>query len=491
MVILLATALIVLPILALSQFTSHARVDEIDAWLFAYYGREMLDGRVLYADLWDNKPPGIFWLNALGMAFSGGSLTGVRVLCALASCGAVVLVFSTARRLYGWSAAGISAVLASLYLNIWLYHVGCNRPSTFFVVTELACVGLYCAALTRPKRWTRMLLAAGVCGGLGVCLKQTALAASSAVVLHTVYLAVRGRLSVRAALGQIACFAAGWCLVVTVSGLAILLTSDAEAAWYAVVGFNALYFAPGGGSSWWPQFFALEHHLRALSLPAILALATLAQPLLRRFVGQAPERDDDTVGARPPGLLFLLWMWMLCAIYLALVGPHKRLAYYGVALPPLVMLSAHGVYLLLRSGRRVRTTQPAYHLVVGALWVGYMMIFPLHQQAVEAAKQHYHCYVEQPNAGYVAAVEAIRRHTQPDDSIFVFGYGPKLYWDAQRSSAIRYIGTEKAEQLGARGQPILDEVSDALMQARPKAILVNADGLKNMGDTSGLDASEL
>ncbi len=59
-----ATVLMCLPVLATAQYIAHVRADETDAWLFAYYGREMLSGCGLYTDLWDNKPPGIFWLNA-------------------------------------------------------------------------------------------------------------------------------------------------------------------------------------------------------------------------------------------------------------------------------------------------------------------------------------------------------------------------------------------------------------------------------------------
>ncbi len=490
-VIILATVLASLPILAVSQFIAHARVDEFDAWLFAYYGREMLDGRTLYADLWDNKPPGIFWVNALGLGLSGRSLAGVWVLCALATCGAAALVFAATKRLYGWSAAGIATVLAALYLNVWLYHVGCNRPSTFFVPTELACFALYCLVLTGAKRPRTVLFAAGVCGGLGVCFKQTAIAMSAAVALHTLYLGVRRQLGSKEVVSRLVLFGAGGCVTVALATVAVLLTADPKLAWNAVVGFNRLYFAPEAGSSVVPRFFAVEQHIRVLGLPVILALATIVQPLLRRWVGRARAKDDDPIGMRPLGLLFLLWVWMLCGIYLALVGPHRRMHYFGIALPPLVMLSAHGVYLLLRSGRRIRQTQPTYHVVVGVLWFGYMVIFPLHQQVVEAGKQHFHRFAEVPNRAYAETLAAVRRLTGPEDTIFVFGYGPKLYWDADRPSAIRYIGTEKAGQLREQGQPLFEEITALLMEADPKAIIVHPKHFQGSPFVKGLDTARV
>ncbi|MFH0980894.1 MAG: hypothetical protein V2A79_05075 [Planctomycetota bacterium] len=490
-VILLATILACLPVLVVSQFIAHARVDEFDAWLFAYYGREMLDGRELYADLWDNKPPGIFWMNAFGLWTAGGGLTGVYVLCAIAVVGSAAIVFVATKRLYGWSPAGLATVLAALYLNIWPYHVGSNRPSTFYVLTELACFALYCLGLSRPERRRSALRGAGRAGALSVCFMQTALAATAAVVFHTLYLAVRRQVPLREAGTRLRYLAEGWLTIVVLVVLALLWSSDLKWAWNAVVGFNRMYFLPRVGSSLIPPFFAVEEHLRVLGLPLILAGATLVQPLLRRFLGGAREKDDDPSGARPAGLLFLLWAWLLCGLYLALVGPHKRLPYFGVALPPLVMLSAHGVYLLLRSGRRLTQTQPTYHVVVGGLWLGYMLIFPLQKQVEEGGKQYYHRFIEGSERHYVEAVAAIQRYVRPDETIFVFGYGPQLYWDVDRPSAIRYIGTEKAAQLGSHGQPLFDEITALLIQAKPKALLVDPDDFERSSLADGLDTSEL
>src|SRR5581483_666131 len=36
-----------------------------DQALFAYIGRHLLRGQALYVDVWDVKPPGIFWIYAL------------------------------------------------------------------------------------------------------------------------------------------------------------------------------------------------------------------------------------------------------------------------------------------------------------------------------------------------------------------------------------------------------------------------------------------
>ena len=146
-VAVLATVLICLPLLGASQVLAHIRVDEFDAWLFAYYGKQLTHGRVLYEQLWDNKPPGIFWVNAVGLWLTGGSLVGPIALCAAAVVAAWVTFLAVARRLYGLGPACVAAVMAAVFLNQQYFHVGCNRPNTFFVLTELAAFLLYVRAM--------------------------------------------------------------------------------------------------------------------------------------------------------------------------------------------------------------------------------------------------------------------------------------------------------------------------------------------------------
>ncbi len=51
-----------------------------DSGVFLYIGSRLLQGAVPYRDIWDHKPPLIYFLNALGLAFSGGSRWGVWAL---------------------------------------------------------------------------------------------------------------------------------------------------------------------------------------------------------------------------------------------------------------------------------------------------------------------------------------------------------------------------------------------------------------------------
>jgi hypothetical protein len=296
----------------------------------------------------------------------------------------------------------------------------------------------------------------------------------AAIAVHHVYLLIRPGNHRRTVVGRGAIVLAGWAAAVAAVLAALALTSNLGWAWNAIVTFNRDYFAPGVGSKWWPSWFAQPEHERALALPAILAVATLLYPALRRIWRYEGPPAVDVPGHRPPGLLVLLWAWMLAAVYLALLGPHQRLHYWGVALPPLVMLAGHGVHLLLQSGRLAGTRRPAFHLVVGVLWFGYMMLGPLSMQLQAVNYYAYYAADADDSRQSRAVADAIRSASQPDDALFVWYYNPKLYWVADRPPAIRYLDTDKARQLGRLGQPLMDEMIRLLKQARPKIIVTDS-----------------
>ncbi|MFQ5492497.1 MAG: hypothetical protein ACE5GE_17445, partial [Phycisphaerae bacterium] len=240
-----------------------------------------------------------------------------------------------------------------------------------------------------------------------------------------------------------------------------------------------LYFQPGAGSHWLPEWFGLKEQLQVLTLPIILALATALHSAAARVVGGAqgasPAPEDACPGRRPAYWLGLLWIWMLLGAYLALIGPHKRLHYLAIALVPLCMLSAHGLHLFLAGARRMGSSGPPYYLFVGLLWCGYMLIVPLEDQ-LHALNMHHYRRLESPQANPRAILaEVIVENTSPADTLFAWGYEPEIYYRADRAPAIRYIGTEKVSQLGPAGQALLDEIITLLKASPPAALVVSLD----------------
>lgn len=191
----------------------------------------------------------------------------------------------------------------------------------------------------------------------------------------------------------------------------------------------------GGGSVLLPVGW-LSDYAKPLALPLILAGATLASLLVQW------RKDRSATGvALPVGLMVLLWSWFVAAVCLALLGLAERPWYLALALPPLLMLSAHSVYLLLHSGRIARDRAPAHHVVVCVVWLAYMMAGPVGMQLDMAARQYHHAFDAPRDMQLERLVAAIKEHSRPDEMVFSFGYRPDLFWRADRAPATRFPGT--------------------------------------------------
>jgi len=481
-VIVVAAAALCLPILAIGLFAALARTDDIDAFLYAYYAKRMLAGQRLYADLWDNKPPGVFWADALGLLLSGGRFWGVVLVCSLAAAGSCVMLFLTARRLYGVRAAAVTVVMASLFLFLHDYHVGANRPSTFYVLFELCVMACYVHATGRARGVGRYLFPAGMFAVAAVMCRQTAFSAAGAVALHQMYLTITRRQGVGRLMGNALWFGAGCALGVGAVVAGLWGTSDLAHAWHGIVTSNLGYFARPGRSELLPELFRWEDHLKVLGLPLILAAGAVIHAVGRRLgsgdfeAGGAEEKESN----QPPGAFALVVTWFPIALYLALVGPSKRMMYFGVALAPLVMLAGYGVWLLMRE--RGERGGPRFSVIVAVLWFGFMMVPGVRHQWDAAQVAYVRRFDERSTPRHHYTVECIRAQTGPDDPVFMWGYLPAVYWYADRPLGQRYLVTTLIDQWQGDAQPYVDGVISELRNDPPKAIVMDLGELADIED---------
>ncbi len=497
--ILVATILAV-PILAISIFAAQARTDDIDSFLYAFYAKRMLNGQRLYTDLWDNKPPGVFWADALGLFISGGEYWGIAAVCGLAALGTCLVFLIVASRLFGPFVACIGTVLAATFVFIHDYHVGSNRPSTFYVFFELCAMSFYLRTFGPSKNAAAHLFGAGVWATCAVAFRQTAFSAPAAIVVHQIFLVARRRMPVSKLLTNVGTMLAG----AVVAGLVIVgllaRTSDLSDAWHGIVGSNVGYFAHGDKSEFLPAMFGWEEHLRVLGLPLILAagaviyelIATIRTRLSPASAGltiasRQPHsgtgslvdtNDPSATDSAVPSLFGLLMFWLAAALYLALIGPSQRIMYFGVALVPLILLATHGVWLLMRNHQRDGRTR--MEVIVATLWFAYMVFPALNHQFKAAQIAEFHRFHDRATPRHATVVDCIHRHARQNDSLYMWGYYPPVYWYADRPLAQRYIVTTLVDQLGPAAQRFIDNVVADLQSQPPAAIVVGPGELQTI-----------
>ena len=128
------------------------RITDIDSAIFQYAGKGILSGQLLYTDLYDHKPPAIFFLNALGFALGGGSRWGIWIveLLSLTVAGALCALFL--RRYFGRLPAALAT--AAFVLNLTFFHQGGNLTEEYALPFEFA--ALLCLSLWNVGKHRRL-----------------------------------------------------------------------------------------------------------------------------------------------------------------------------------------------------------------------------------------------------------------------------------------------------------------------------------------------
>ena len=214
-----------------------------DEGIFAAIAENMRAGRVLYAEAWDNKPPGVFATYAAAQAVLGPGVMPIHAVASVAVLLTQVIVMAIAYRLYGgWHAIGAGAIFALLMCTP-IIEGTLAMTETFMILPTAAAVLVYVYAQRRdePQRAT-WYVAAGVLLSVAITYKQVAVfdAAALALMLWLTH-AQRAR-----AVGSLA---AGVVAPQALLALLFLALGAFDEYWYAIVGSLGVYsdIAPDAG----------------------------------------------------------------------------------------------------------------------------------------------------------------------------------------------------------------------------------------------------
>lgn len=146
---------------------------QTDNGIWAYNGWRVLDGALPYREIWDNKPPGIFYVFALVQrAFGVANDQALSWMDAVLSLAVFAITYVVSRRFASRvAAAGALCLLSLVFCHRVLADWG-NNVEKFVALFEMTACFFVLRGLDRPGRW-RDWLAAGVCCGLAGFFKQT------------------------------------------------------------------------------------------------------------------------------------------------------------------------------------------------------------------------------------------------------------------------------------------------------------------------------
>lgn len=475
-VLVVLICLAITPMIALSQVIAYWRWDVVDDQMFGYFGWRIAHGATVYRDVWDNKPPGIYWINALGMLIGHDSYLGIVALCVVALVAAHFCFFAISASLYFRGAAAFSTILLSFFLTHAFYTGGTNRTETFVVPCELAAVLFYVRGFARDRWWK--WYSVGLFAGLAFLFKQVGLAAWGAMGLHTIILMFTRDVSVRDGVRRCLLMLAGLVTLVGAAVVVLLARGALAEAWFAVFAFNRAYFATG--SSRWPYsymhwYLLKEHFFPILRLPLLMAIAGAIHATLwslrPRFRPREIEQPLRELKPVCPRYFLLFAMWYIVSFWGALLSPHAFRHYLVPTIPPLLLMAGYLVNVLQAEMRLLVRLQQRAWVAAAFVAIGYFSIDAGRRQWEEMSKLWVFRVEQGERAQWEVIGDAVKAVTGPGDKIQCWGYYPGVYLWARRENANRYTTTEKVGQVRGKADFVMRELDEKL-KANPPAVLV-------------------
>ncbi|MBE0697619.1 MAG: hypothetical protein IH586_11920 [Anaerolineaceae bacterium] len=308
-----AVLLILTLIALLPSIPALYKTPDIDSGIYSYIGWRILDGQIPYRDIWDHKPPLIYFLNAAGLAVGGAGRWGIWMLEVLSIWAACRMLFSFLNRYFESLPAFFA--LAGFLGNLFFVLEFGNIPEEFGLPLQTA-IYLLLADLLRiqstqdsPFANKRKALLLGVLLGLAISLKQTLIGAGLVVVI---------------------------CLIVSAFG------SKKFQRLYSVAWIGLGFLLVWGG---WVVYFAINHSLGAFWDQAFrynFFYSSVTNPDRIHAVLDVVKNLNFKSGF----FLFGFLTWLTAFVFLFLNEQHFReslvsrwIGFFGLALGSLVLLN--------------------------------------------------------------------------------------------------------------------------------------------------------
>lgn len=494
-----------------------------DSGIFLYFGSQILHGQLPFRDLWDHKPPAVFYVDALGLLL-GGSRWGVWMMevLSLSAAGGFAFAFLSSFFGSGPAAFGVAGLFLNLVLVLeqgnlteeyalpfqfaglylfaraerrgrygWLgIGMGLAMAGAFLLKQTLVgvwlVIGLYILITRLAKRDGRgfvsaiLPIAAGAAAGLGMVVLYFAANRSLpafwdvAFRYNFIYSDVTNgdRLRSLLALGQFLLSSSGFYMITTTAWLAgigyLLLKSERAARivtrrWLSLVFFfcGGLLIARNLQSSYLQSGLSLY---RVAQISAGAAIFLLGMPFAAGWMERRAYpwlRRHALPGSDRPVLpVTLAVMGMPVEMILISLSGEGYKHYFMSLLPVLVTLAGFFAYSWLQAAGGGQRRLASLWLLVLVLPFGYNGAFTLIQMA--------HPGADLQTSTTTAYIQA---HTLPSDKILLWGSQTGIYFLSGRQSPTRFTHQFPLFNPKYTDRAKVDEVLKDLQTKRPVLII--------------------
>ena len=429
-----------------------------DSGVFLYMGWRILHGELPYRDLWDHKPPVIFYINALGLAVTNNSRWGVWLIELAALFLAAFLGFQLIKKNFGVFPAIFSFLLWLLSLVPLLQ--GGNFTTEYTLPLQFAALWLVYKS-DKPDFTNRYFFLIGLTGAIAFFTKQTAIGIWIAIVI---YITVRNLASgqIKQWLRELSLISLGG---LTVSAIVLIFFGIQNALpqfWGAAFEYNFFYasFTSSGLSTRWDSII---DGVRPLTKTGLLQFSLIGYVCAILLILIKKSSVDKFLPLLFVGLINLPIEFMLIGISRK-IYPH----YFMTILPVLSLFVGLTVWTFILLTSTWKIPNPVKYFVAIVI-----MGFFVQSSSDNYINQFYTYRKLDKNE---AVIKYIKDATTPDDSVLLWGAESSVNYFAQRKSPTRFVYQYPLQREGYVNEELIVEFLDDVIRNRPR-LIINADPL--------------
>lgn len=437
-----------------------------DSGVFLYVGQQILQGQVPYRDIWDHKPPLVFYINAIGLLISDGSIWGVWWVEVVMLSVATVLGFALMRSAFGL----LPSILASVLWILSLQYVqeGGNLTEEYCLPLQFGALYLYWRSWQRwqsvPWLWCTLL---GAMGALAFLLRQNLVGVWIILALHCLLSAVFRQARLLRLIGIIVSYACGTVLILTAVAAYFQRNDAWTAFWSASFEYSFVYSSPRLVS----LLVAAETGVTSLSKSGIVLLAASAwfaamfwllrgghqlpkaRVLYQILVPLFPiEMLLTSISGRAYGHYFMAWLPVLAILAASLFGS----------------LGTQHVDTPTRPDGSPQLTRLPWSIIICVsciLLPTYDLLKGLIFTPNESAREEQTC----------AAVQSVREATETSDYVLLWGAEAGVNFAIERRSPSRFVYQYPLFHQGYGNAHIILQFLQDLQEKRPRLIIDTLD----------------
>lgn len=437
-----------------------------DAGAFAYVGEQILEGKILYKDIWSSKPPGVYYLNAFIFYFLPGTFSSLRffelIYCLITS----FVVYKLALFFYSKKTSLIVTAIYSFFSNMYSISEAGMMTETYMLLPMI--LALYFFILFRKKQKKKYLILVGLMSGLSFMFKQPGLSSLAGifVFLMTESFFKKGyfkKLSI-----QVLLISIGAGIIIFTGAVYFILKQGMTDLISGVFVYNYWRSKAYGFG-----VFSLAKKMlcRCFLSGPVLALSILTMLLCflflwRNFILKKRRKQENEVINIPYFLLFTFWlMFDFIGVY---IGGAFYAHYWIQIIPSFSLITGYmieRVFVYPKTLKSVRIKNMFICLLICSF------LFPVGGQMIYCFNIFKERIILKEKTVQERTAQWLVENSRDNDSIYVWGDECSINFLSKRKITSRYIHLYPLYTTNHATEKKITEFIDDLKQNSPKYII--------------------